>query len=121
MLKIIKILQLYAVCSIKAYERDDYMPVKAITIRVDDAVKEQAEIMLEDMGMNMTTYVVSSLKALVREKRIPFDMVTTHYLNDQIILKELSVAETEAVNPGTKWLNHDEVFKKIRKRYNYEV
>ena len=28
---------------------------KAITVRVDDDVKEQAEIMLEDIGINMTT------------------------------------------------------------------
>jgi len=97
------------------------MAIKAITIRVDDAVKEQAELMLDDMGLNMTSYIVSSLKALVREKRIPFDMVTSHYVNDQIILKELSVAETEAMNPDTKWLSHDEVFEKIRKRHNYEV
>jgi addiction module RelB/DinJ family antitoxin len=84
-------------------------------------VKAQAEAMLEDMGMNMTTYIASSLKALVRERKIPFDLVTTQYLSDQVILKELAVAEKEAADPNAKWLSHDDVFSKIRERYGYEV
>ena len=89
------------------------MTTKAITVRIEDAVKEQAEAMLIDMGMNMTTYIVSSLKALVREKKIPFELVTTQYQLDQIILEKLTEAEREAANPNTKWLSHDEVFEKI--------
>ena len=97
------------------------MATKAITVRIDDAVKAQAEAMLKDMGMNMTTYIASSLKALVRQKKIPFEIVTTQYLADQIMLNELAVAEKEASDPNAKWLNHDEVFGKIRERYGYEV
>ena len=94
---------------------------KAITVRVDDAVKEQADIMLEDMGINMTTYIVSSLKALIRERRIPFEIVTTQYLTDQMILTKLAEAEKEASDPNTQWQNHDVVFDKIREQYGYEV
>ena len=97
------------------------MATKAITVRVDDVIKAQAEAMLEDMGMNMTTYIASSLKALVRERRVPFELVTTQYLTDQFILKELAVAEKEAADPNIKWLDHEEVFNKIRERYGYEV
>lgn len=94
---------------------------KAITVRVDDDVKEQAEIMLEDIGINMTTYFVSSLKALIRERKIPFEMVTTQYLTDKMILEKLAEAEKEAAIPNTKWLSHDEVFSKIREKHGYEV
>jgi len=97
------------------------LATKAITVRVEDTVKEQAEAMLEDMGMNMTTYIVSSLKALVREKKIPFEMITTQYLTEQMVLEKLTEAEREAANSNTKWLNHDEVFGKIRERYGYEI
>ena len=97
------------------------MATKAITVRVDDAVKAQAEEMLEDMGMNMTTYIASSLKALVRERKIPFELVTTRYLTEQEILKELAVAEKEAADPNAKFLSHDAVFSKIRERHGYEV
>jgi len=97
------------------------LETKAITVRVEQAVKEQAEKMLDDMGINMTTYIVSSLKALVREKKIPFELVTTQYLADRIILEKLAEAEKEATDPNTKWLSHDEVFGKIREKYGYEV
>jgi len=94
---------------------------KAITVRVDDDIKEQAEIMLEDIGMNMTSFFLASLKALIREKKIPFAMVTTQYLTDLIILEKLKEAEKEADNPNTSWLSHDEVFRRIREKYGYEV
>jgi DNA-damage-inducible protein J len=94
---------------------------KAITVRIDGVTKEQAEKMLEEMGMNMTTYIVSSLKALVRERRIPFDMVTQEYLADQVILAKLAEAEKEANDPNTVPLEMDEVFGRLRERYGYQV
>ena len=94
---------------------------KAITVRVDDAVKKRAELMLEDMGINMTTYIVSSLKALIREGRVPFAMVTSQYQASNMVQEKLLEAEQEAANPDTVWLSHDEVFESIRKQYNYEV
>ncbi|MDR1069849.1 MAG: type II toxin-antitoxin system RelB/DinJ family antitoxin [Gracilibacteraceae bacterium] len=94
---------------------------KAITIRVDGLTKERAEKMLDEMGLNMTTYIASSLKALVRERRIPFAMVTEEYISDQIILAKLAEAEKEAADPNIKWLTQDEVFAPIRERFGYEV
>ena len=94
---------------------------KAITVRVDGMTKEQAERMLDEIGINMTTYIVSSLKALVRERRIPFNMVTGEYLADQIILSKLAEAEREIADPNTILLDHDEVFASIRKRFAYEI
>ena len=94
---------------------------KAITVRVDSATKEQAERMLDEMGINMTTYIASSLKALVRERKVPFAMVTEEYLNDQAILAKLAEAEREAADPNTKWLTQDEVFGSLRERFGYEV
>ena len=97
------------------------MATAAITVRVDGTVKEQAEEMLEDMGINMTTYIVSSLKALVRERKVPFNLVTTQYLSDKVILEKLAEAEREAADPNTVLISHDEVFEKFRKQYSYEV
>jgi len=104
--------------------RRELLPVtktKAITIRVDSATKDRAEKMLDDIGINMTTYIASSLKALVREKRVPFDMVTTQYLSDQTIVAKLIESEAEANAPDAKWLSHDDVFKPLREKYGYEV
>jgi len=97
------------------------MAMKAITVRVDENIKEQADKMLDDIGLNMTTFITSSLKALVREKRVPFALVSGEYLSDRIIMEKLAEAEKEASDPNTKWLSIDEVFDKFREKYDYEV
>ncbi|MCL2002195.1 type II toxin-antitoxin system RelB/DinJ family antitoxin [Candidatus Saccharibacteria bacterium] len=94
---------------------------KAITVRVDGVTKAQAEKMLDEMGINMTTYIASSLKALIRERRIPFSLVTQDYLADQAILAKLAEAEREIADPNTVLLDHDEVFGPIRERFGYEI
>ena len=69
---------------------------KAITIRVDEVTKKQAEVMLEEMGLNMTTYVNSSLKALVREKRVPFEITTVQRSSSDYLSKlEHSIAQVD--------------------------
>ena len=40
-----------------------------ITVRVDDETKKDAEIILDDIGINVTTLFNACLKALVREKK----------------------------------------------------
>jgi len=97
------------------------LATKAMTVRVDNTIKEQAERMLDEIGMNMTTYIVISLKALVREKKIPFELVTSEYLNDQAILEKLAEAEIEAADPNTKLLSHTDVFGKFREKYDYGI
>ena len=69
---------------------------KAITIRIDETVKKQAEEMLEEIGLNMTTYVVSSLKALLREKKVPFELSTKEQANAEYLAKlEKSIKQAE--------------------------
>ena len=56
---------------------------KSVAIRIDDELKRQAELTLDEIGLNMTTYVISSLKALVREQCVPFEMTTKQRTNEQ--------------------------------------
>ena len=60
---------------------------KALTVRIDDKTKSQAEEILSEIGLNMTTYVVSSLKALVREKKVPFELTTIQQANLEYLAK----------------------------------
>ena len=60
---------------------------KAVTMRIDDTLKRQAEETLDEIGLNMTTYFVSSLKALVREKKVPFELTTIQKLNIDYLMK----------------------------------
>ena len=48
------------------------MATKTITVSVDENIKEQAEIILDDIGISITTLFNDCLKALVRENKIPF-------------------------------------------------
>ncbi|MCL2420786.1 MAG: type II toxin-antitoxin system RelB/DinJ family antitoxin [Defluviitaleaceae bacterium] len=70
---------------------------KAITIRIDDDTKLQAEATLKEIGLNMSTYINSSLKALIREKSVPFELRTVQKSNSEY-LEKLDIAIEEARN-----------------------
>ena len=44
----------------------------SMTIRTNSAVKEQAQILFNDLGMDMSTAINIFLRQAVREDRIPF-------------------------------------------------
>ena len=50
------------------------MSTTSITIRMDENLKKQAEILFEDMGLNMTTAFTIFTKAVVRQGKIPFEI-----------------------------------------------
>ncbi|MCL2603365.1 MAG: type II toxin-antitoxin system RelB/DinJ family antitoxin [Defluviitaleaceae bacterium] len=69
---------------------------RAITVRVDENVKKHAEETLEEIGLNMTTYIISSLKALVREQKVPFELTTKQQANVEYLAKlDESIAQAE--------------------------
>lgn len=45
-----------------------------ISVRVDDKVKADAAKTLEEIGLSMNTAINVFLKAVVRERRIPFEL-----------------------------------------------
>ena len=81
---------------------------KSIAIRIDDELKQQAEATLDEIGLNMTTYVISSLKALVREQRVPFELTTKQYKNEQYLSKLDIALEDLKNNGGYEYLGKDE-------------
>lgn len=50
------------------------MATTSITIRMDENLKRQAELLFEDMGLNMTTAFTMFTKAAVRQNKIPFEV-----------------------------------------------
>lgn len=52
------------------------MATTNISIRMDTELKKQAETMLADMGLNMTTAMNLFLRQVVRQGRIPFEIAT---------------------------------------------
>ena len=47
-----------------------------VNIRVDEELKKQTEILLSDMGLNMTTAVNIFLRQVLRTGSIPFEITT---------------------------------------------
>lgn len=54
-----------------------------VNIRMDEDLKKQAEQLFSDFGMNMTTAVNVFVKAVVRERKIPFEIsASDDFYND---------------------------------------
>ena len=47
-----------------------------MSIRMDSELKKQADALLSDMGLNMTTAMNMFLRQVVRQGRIPFEIAT---------------------------------------------
>jgi DNA-damage-inducible protein J len=53
-----------------------------VTIRMDDELKKQAEILFSDLGLNMTTAFTVFVKQAVREQRIPFTLTKDPFYSE---------------------------------------
>ena len=93
------------------------MTTKTITVRVDEDVKNQAEVILADIGINVTTLFNACLKAVIREKKIPFAMVSSEYLHNEMIRVKLEESLAAAADPDAKRYTHEEVFAPLREKY----
>jgi len=47
-----------------------------INIRIDDNLKEQAEILFEELGLNMSTAINVFIRQSIRQGGIPFEITT---------------------------------------------
>ena len=91
-----------------------------ISVNVDGEVKQNAQRILSEIGMDLTTAIDLLLRTIVREERIPFDLRTKNaYREDahrQYIQEELAKSMIEANDPNTVWLSHDDVVAKLEQQ-----
>ena len=97
------------------------LATKTITVRVDEDTKQQAEVILNDIGLNVTTLFNACLKAVVREKRVPFALVSIEHEFHQMIKAKLEESEALASDPTSKRYTHEEIFALVRDKYGYEI
>ena len=64
----------------------------SISIRLDSQLKEQAESVLDQLGLNMTTVVNMLFHQIVREQAIPLSLTLKPRLS---VVEELSLAKSE--------------------------
>ena len=73
------------------------MATTSVTVRMDETLKKQAEILFEDMGLNMTTAITIFAKAVVRQGKIPFEIAADPFWSEanQARLRQ-SISDLEA-------------------------
>ena len=54
-----------------------------VNIRIDDGLKEKADFLFDELGLNMTTAINMFVKQAVRQGRIPFE-ITTHIMHNVV-------------------------------------
>jgi DNA-damage-inducible protein J len=96
------------------------MTTARISVNVEKEVKQNAQRILGEIGMDLTTAIDLLLRTIVREERIPFELRTTRaYREDaykQYVKAELEKSKLEAAEPNTKWQSHDEVMAKLTRQ-----
>ncbi len=64
------------------------MAQQTFSIRMDEKLKKEFDTLVEEMGMNATTAFNIFARAVVREKKIPFEINTTESKNEQKLTKK---------------------------------
>jgi len=70
-----------------------------VNIRIDDVLKEKADFLFNELGLNMTTAINIFVKQAVRQGCIPFE-ITTHtdpfYSDSNMRVLQQSIADANA-------------------------
>ena len=94
------------------------MSTARISVNIDSEVKQGAQKILSEIGMDLTTAIDLLLRTIVREERIPFNLQTQKAYREashrEYVKVELDKAKLEAANPDTKWLTHDDVMSSLK-------
>jgi len=69
-----------------------------VNIRIDDSLKEKADSLFDELGLNMTTAINIFVRQVVRQGRIPFE-ITTHtdpfYSDSNMRILRQSIADAD--------------------------
>ena len=82
------------------------MSMSTINIRIDEDLKNKSEMILEDMGLNMTTAFKIFLKEVIRSHSIPFQIKSDLFYSEsnQKALAE-SIKQFESGNTVVKTMD----------------
>jgi len=91
-----------------------------ISVNVDGDIKQNAQRVLSEIGMDLTTAIDLLLRTIVREERIPFELRTERSyreeLHRQYIQLELERAKVEAADSKTMRVSHSEILEKLKQQ-----
>ena len=64
--------------------------ITKVSARMDPELKSEAESLLQDMGLSFSTWITMATKALVNQRKIPFEVKASPFYSEknQRILEE---------------------------------
>ena len=90
------------------------MAQATFSVRMDETLKNQFDNLCQDFGMNMTTAINIFARAVVRQRRIPFEISSpdTQITRDGAI-KAFQALRAQAQNNGVSDMTLNEINKEI--------
>ena len=74
-----------------------------INVHVDPKDKEEATMILKDLGLNMTTLINMTLKQVIKRKVVPFEVANPLYCDElENALRESTIIENEYIEVKRK-------------------
>lgn len=86
------------------------MPTTNLNIRTDKEIKDKAESIFSELGLNMTTAVNMFLRTTIRENGIPFDLKL--YIPNDITASAIEEGRKIAYNDTVKGYSNIKDLKK---------
>ncbi len=86
------------------------------SVRMDEDLKKEFEELCNDFGMNMTTAINIFAKAVVRERKIPFEIEESKKTKERVeFMKTLNELKKQADENGSSNITFDEIIAEIEK------
>ena len=90
------------------------MAQATFSVRMDEALKRQFDALCADFGMNATTAFNIFARAVVREKRSPFEIQASETVSRAAGMQAFQALRAEAKKNGVQDLSLDEINEEIR-------
>lgn len=97
------------------------MAQAAFSVRMDETLKRQFDALCTEFGMNATTAFNVFARAVVRERKIPFEIQASEEITRSSGMQAFRALRDEAKKNGVQDLTLDEINEEIRQaRYGGE-
>ena len=91
------------------------MALATFSLRMDESLKRQFDALCSDFGMNATTAFNVFARAVVREKRIPFEIQASSDFTRHSGMQAFMALRAQAKENGVQDLSLNEINEEIRK------
>lgn len=92
------------------------MAQATFSVRMDESLKEQFDSLCRDFGMNMTTAITVFARAVVRQRRIPFEIASPEMpTGRKDALQAFEALRAQAKENGVADMTLDEINEEIAK------